>query len=1377
MQTVGGKEYKEPSYDYNDEGELEYFDFNDEPRDPTAVEFAGADFCYNVSPSEFTETAVMIADKGKVREFSFEERPYLKKIYDTGAQKTLLKAGRQTEKSQYFRALISMEDGSVKELQHVEVGDRVVGLSSDEAHTDIGEVTWVSRQYTKPCVEISTRQGHSTIVALTHPMRSWGAWDEAERLEVGHRLAVVRQGGCFVETTTECDQWIKIAAHMVAEGDTCGTPSFTQNEGVVLDDFLDAVEFHGVWFTPHERESKGGLSWQLNFVQGDERKENPIKPKLREWGIDEERSAERHVPNFVWGLNQRQTALFLNRLWAGDGHASLQNSSYALEYDSISARLTRDVQRILWKFGIPSSFRRWKPTLYKGTDKWAYKIRIETQGGVFRFISQIGALGKTEDLPLLEVDDRSNRDVFPLTVSKDIWAIYDSRKGPHLGRYVPQPSLRSVGLRRKPKYNLSRRKLQEYIDFFRSDNRFDQDKVEALAAHLDTDLFWNEIVSIKNMGEQPCRDITVKGTESFVGDGFITHNSTTLGNKTIAYSCLNNHFRSLFVAPSAEQAKVFSNDRIKEPIDVSPLVGAYTNTILTNAVFHKKFINYSQIRLRYAYLTADRVRGIPADLINVDEIQDILVDNIPVIEECASHSEWKLFIYSGTPKSLDNTLEHYWANFSTQNEWVVPCERHGTPNNPSSWHWNVLDEDNIGKKGLICDKCREPINPYHPMAQWAALNPQTKSNKDKVTFEGYRIPQIMVPWIVDSPDDNGWSSILEKQERYPRQKFHNEVLGISYDSGTRPLTRGQLKACCKDHIQLADFENFKSYAQGTDIFAGIDWGCHDEETRILTQDGWKHFRNLTDEDQVAQWDPDTRVMSLVKPEARTVREWDGPLYHFETKGALDMMLTGTHRMRTRASSKYKWKTERAEQTVRRSGARFVGHLNWGGVERHVFQLPGLPKSPGYSGCRQRTFRMDDWLEFLGYILSEGGVCMRKNKAGDLIPYHLKMSQRETVHPKQAAKIKSCMDRMGIPYSEFPNPNTGDLNWSINGKQYWHWFSKNMGWLCSKKRIPREFLSLPKHQLQILFDAMVLGDGYVDPRDGCDSGKYNSTSKGLCEDFQELCIRLGRRCIVRLQRPAEGNRKALWAALWSHGRDFRYNSLKQRVKTIPYEGNVYCCKVPTGYIVTERNGCVAYQGNSGENSYTVISLGAYLGTGNFTIFWAHRFTGRDLEPPIQLDAICTLLTQFNVCITGCDYGGGFDRNDHLIRTFGPNKILKYQYNPQQKRGKVYWEERLHRFAVHRTEVMSDVFNAIVRKQFDFPCWDDFNDPYGQDILNIFSEKNEQRRMIEYKHAPGTTDDTFHSILYCFLASMIKYPRPDIIAPFKDTGEDFNPRRRR
>jgi len=843
--------------------------------------------------------------------------------------------------------------------------------------------------------------------------------------------------------------------------------------------------------------------------------------------------------------------------------------------------------------------------------------------------------------------------------------------------------------------------------------------------------------------------------------------STTLGNLCLGSMCITPAFRALYVAPTAEQSRNFSKDRIQEPIDVSPTLQAYTNSKLTNAMAEKKFVNHSVIRLRYAYLTADRVRGIMADLVLVDELQDILTDNLPVIEECASHSAFKEFVYSGTPKSVDNTIEHYWSNYSTQNEWVVPCFHHGTPKNPSSWHWNILGENNIGKDGLICDVCGRPIDPYCPEARWAQLNPQTEENRHRVIYEGYRLPQIMVPWILN----NEWDDIHRKQQRYGRAQFYNEVLGRSYDSGQRPISKVQLQACCREEIHLGDLEHYFQFAQNTPIWAGLDWGCHDEETRILTQDGWKYFRDLTDGDLVAQWDPISREMSLVRPIARTVRNWDQPLHHYRAKG-LDMALTHTHRMRVGRRQGKSWVTERSEKTSKRGGnIKFVGHLRWVGEERAHFLLPGLPTSPGYSGCTGRTLRMDDWLEFLGYMLAEGGVCLKRNRVGDLVPYHLRMSQRESVSPENAKKIKNCMDRLRIPYSEFPNPETGDLNWSINGKQYWHWFSRNVGLTGDVKRIPREFFDLSRRQLQILFDAMSLGDGYEDPREGNNNGAYYSTSKGLCEDFQELCIRLGKRCVVRLHKPEEGNRKARWRALWSHGRDFQLNTPKKHVEQVPYVGKVYCCKVPSGYIVTERNGCVAYQGNTGENSFTVMTLGGYLGTGNFTIFWVHRFTGRELEPEYQLDTIRNIIARFNVVQVGCDYGGGFDRNKALIRSFGPGRVLKYQYNNQQRKGKIYYEDLMGRFMVHRSEVMSDIFAALRNRQIDLPHWEDFHDPYGADILNIFAEFNARTRMIQYHRSPGTTDDTFHSILLCFLVSMIRHPRPDIITPMEEREDGF------
>lgn len=1359
------RDIKEPWFDYDEDGNPCDFGIDIEPPDPTPEDITNFDpenFIYDVSPSKFAETAVRIPEAGRISDFSFVGREYLRRIYDTNFQRVLMKCGRQVEKSVVISTICRMKDGAPICAGEVRVGDELSTMSWDGCTMTSAAVTWVSRRYYKPCVRIKTRQGHESVVALTHPMRVWDDWKEAGGLSLKDRVAVVRSCGEFTGVVALPKDRIKITAYLIGDGHIDRDIGLTGLPGLVVDEFIECAERTACDYTIYPKRDTCVVTVRL---KGDWQ----VRAWMEQDGLLGTRSGTKFVPSWVYGLSKSDTALFLNRLWSTDGHVKQNTrSKYSLEYCSISTRLIKDVQALLWKFGIPSRIRKNWPNYWKkkGIKKFAWILRIETREGVRTFLEDIACLGKSEGIPFPKEGSNNNRDTLPIEVNDLIRRIIASRgTEDRYGRSADKRrSLRTADLRETLKYPPTYEKAADYVAFFRADYRYNQRLVDDLEKHLFTDLYWDRIVEFEYLGEQECVDFAVEGTENFVGDGFITHNSTTLGNLLLCYSALITNFRSLFVSPSAEQSKVFSVDRIKDVIDASPLLGAYVTTKLNQAVFFKKFINFSQIRLRYAYLTADRVRGIPADLIEIDEIQDILVDNIPVIENSAFHSNYKIFRYSGTPKSMDNTLEHYWTEYSTQNEWIVPCERHGTPKN-KTYHWNILDEDNIGKEGLVCDQCGEAISAAHPEAKWAALNPVTPNNKEAVTFEGYRIPQIMVPWV-------DWQEILEAQEQYSRALFYNEKLGLSYDSGVRPITRAQLKNCCQSQIRLGDIEHFKRIVSGRQVFCGIDWGCHDEETRILTQDGWKHFRDLTDDDQVAQWDQETRVMSLVKPEVRTVRGWDGPLYHFKTKGGLDMMLTGTHRMRIGNQAGERWATESAEETVQRGGnVKFVGYVDWEGEERETFQLPGLPTSPGYPGCDHRTFRTDDWVEFLGYVLSEGGVCLRPSKSNSdsdiLLPYQVKMSQRETASPEMVEKIRTCMARMGIPFSEFPNPRTGDINWSINGKQFWHWFHENMGCTGDVKRVPRQFLELSKRQLQILFDAMLAGDGYVDPRENCESGAYYSTSKGLCEDFQEMCIRLGLRCIVRLHKPAEGNRKTRWRAMWSKGRDFQYNTPRQRIKTVPYSGEVYCCKVPSGYIVTERNGCVAYQGNTGENSYTVISFGGYIGLGEFTIFWTHRFTGQDLEPDRQLDLISQMVSQLNVDLVGADYGGGFHPNKTLINRFGAEKVMKFQYNPRQKK-KVYWDPNLGRWMVHRTEVMSDIFAAIKKRRIFMPNWDEFFDPHGQDCLNIFSEYNERLRMIEYKKAPGKTDDSYHSILYCFLVSMIKRPRPDIIAPTKETG---------
>ena len=83
-------------------------------------------------------------------------------------------------------------------------------------------------------------------------------------------------------------------------------------------------------------------------------------------------------------------------------------------------------------------------------------------------------------------------------------------------------------------------------------------------------------------------------------------------------------------------------------------------------------------------------------------------------------------------------------------------------------------------------------------------------------------------------------------------------------------------------------------------------------------------------------------------------------------------------------------------------------------------------------------------------------------------------------------------------------------------------------------------------------------------------------------------------------------------------------------------------------------------------------------------------------------------------------------------------------------------------------------AIRKNEFAFPKWEEIEQPFGSDMLSVFTEYNESRRTTVVQRTPGTTDDTLHSLTYCFLASMMQHPRPDIISPIGDK-EDNKKRR--
>jgi hypothetical protein len=266
--------------------------------------------------------------------------------------------------------------------------------------------------------------------------------------------------------------------------------------------------------------------------------------------------------------------------------------------------------------------------------------------------------------------------------------------------------------------------------------------------------------------------------------------------------------RSLYVAPMNEQVKTFSRGRLDKLFRYSQkdlIRRRYMNSELTNQVFHKEFINGSEIYLRNCYEEADNIRGLSIDDIFIDEVQDIMVDALPVIRETQTRSKNPHFFLTGTPKTFSNTIQQMWDGAS-QADWVIVC--------PACRKHQILGVANVTPKGFICrnTRCGKPLPDLaRAMGRWEHRKPDAR-------MKSFRITQMMVP-------DINPASIFEKIENYPKVKLYNEVLGKSYENADKPFSDKLLSEMTDDTISLyVRLQGIMSEFANLPTYMGIDWG-------------------------------------------------------------------------------------------------------------------------------------------------------------------------------------------------------------------------------------------------------------------------------------------------------------------------------------------------------------------------------------------------------------------------------------------------------------------------------------------------------------------------------------------------------------------------
>jgi error-prone DNA polymerase len=322
----------------------------------------------------------------------------------------------------------------------------------------------------KPVRRLRTALGHTIVATAEHPFMTMNGWRQLGELRVGDYIAAARS-----VPVPGPRRWarhrILVLADLIAQGSLCHprTFYFYTTARWHCDDFVRSVErfpntravveHHRSCFSVRVRRidrsrAIGAVTW------------------LRALGIWDCDARKKHLPSEVFELRHSGIALFLARLWEGDGGFSMRGSA---SYATASQRLSVEIQHLLLRLGIVAR-RYCRARLYEGEKLEHHVVTVTGEEPLQRFWKLIGR------------------------------RFLDIKK-------------------RRQSHRLARRRKQLATTLN------SPDRMCLASSHI----HWDKVVQIEALEAQPTYDLQIEGNHNFLADNFVVHNSHACSFALLVY--------------------------------------------------------------------------------------------------------------------------------------------------------------------------------------------------------------------------------------------------------------------------------------------------------------------------------------------------------------------------------------------------------------------------------------------------------------------------------------------------------------------------------------------------------------------------------------------------------------------------------------------------------------------------------------------------------------------------------------------------------------------------------------------------------------------------------------------------------------------------
>lgn len=335
------------------------------------------------------------------------------------------------------------------------------------------------------------------------------------------------------------------------------------------------------------------------------------------------------------------------------------------------------------------------------------------------------------------------------------------------------------------------------------------------------------------------------------------------------------------------------------------------------------------------------------------------------------------------------------------------------------------------------------------------------------------------------------------------------------------------------------------------LYASIDTAvknfCYDKETEVLTNRGYVLFKDLTEDDLVAQVHDD-RSLSFVKPSEYVKEKYEGDMYRFSKLG-VDVCVTPNHRMAYRTVT-YDNKNKQTSN----------GYI----LSRADEFTPRRTTAWDFGGNLNGTYTKLSTLDRLRVAFqADGGVKYNKTASNSYI-FSLKKLRK-------VERLLGIMEDLGIDYHDTKNMKSGyslRTRDTIRGEYKYitikkpdFCLDKDLNWVYSRDwclNSAKEFFEELRH-----WD----GDLELEGNQLC---VYNTSLKYCADAVQYVASVSGIRSSIKK-----------YGDMY---RVFVYDSdcvtgESTKIEVFNYNDYIYCVTVPTHKLVVRRNGYTSVCGNT------------------------------------------------------------------------------------------------------------------------------------------------------------------------------------------------------